>query len=177
MREKKKKIFRVLSEWHFDYSNIVSVTFKIIAIFQGWNQYFSKFGAHLSLREWALACSLRFCLSQSRRTLSSSHWRFLRSLSRSFSLSLGRACFPPVLVKNHESQTRNIWMQNVSNSVLKEHSLTSFSRVTAMTSFIFSLLLLSVVRFVLPSYLLWRLDSQGFIFLSSARNIWKTLFL
>lgn len=52
--------------------------------------------AHLSLREWALACSLRFCLSQSLRALSSSHWRFLRSLSRSFSFSLGRTCLPPI---------------------------------------------------------------------------------
>lgn len=35
---------------------------------------------------------------------------------------------------------------------------TSFGRVTAMASFIFSLLLLSVVRFVFSCYLLWRLD-------------------
>lgn len=56
----------------------------------------SRVNADLSLRECALACSLRFCLSQSRRALSSSHWRFLRSLSRSFSLSLGRTCFPAV---------------------------------------------------------------------------------
>lgn len=42
--------------------------------------------------------------------------------------------------------------------VIKRLSHTSFSRVTAMTSFIFSLLLLSVVRFVFSCYLLWRLD-------------------
>lgn len=35
---------------------------------------------------------------------------------------------------------------------------TSFSRVTAVTSFLFSLLLLSVVRLVFSCYLLWWLD-------------------
>lgn len=128
--------------------------------------------AHLSLREWALACSLLFCLSQSRRALSSSHWRFLRSFSRSFSLSLGRTCFPAVEAKSHKWKQKNVVF--CYKLLIKKHFHTSFCRATSMTSLIFSLLLLSVVRLVFSGYLLWRLDSQRFIFLCPVTSVKKT---